>query len=78
MEQTPPTFGSLAVPVLMLVCTTIIALIGFLLAYLLKRKDQRDDDQDSRIRYLELQFAATTGKRPSDIFKDRPKGESSA
>lgn len=74
MEQAQPTLAQeIAAPLIMLVLTSVVALIGWLLSRQLKSIDTTLQNHANRIDNLErenLHILITLGlKRPSDVFK---------
>lgn len=63
----------LAVPLVMLICTSVLALIGYLLSRQLTAIDKRDEELDDRLRSVEMDVLKIKVHlkmvRPSDLFK---------
>lgn len=82
MNALQPTLAEqLAVPMVMFVCTGIIAFVGFLLSYGLKQRDRQLQNLEEDIEKLQgqvIQIRTIMGlkDRPSDVVIK--KGESSA
>jgi hypothetical protein len=74
MDVVPPTLAEqLAVPLVLLVCTSVIATVGWLLSRQLASLDKRDEEHDDRLRSLEMDVLRIKVHlklvRPSDLFK---------
>jgi hypothetical protein len=86
MEVAQSTLAEqLAVPLVMLVCTSVIALIGYLLSRQLASIDRKDEEHSERLRAIEMDVLKIKVHlkmvRPSDLFKTvvpPNQGESSA
>jgi len=63
----------LAVPLVMLLCTSVLALVGWLLSRQLSAMDRRDEEHNERLRSAEMDILKIKVHlkmvRPSDLFK---------
>lgn len=74
MEVATPTLAEqLAVPLLMLIFTSVVALIGFLLSSKLTATERALEEMEDRLRSLEMDVLKIKVHlklvRPSDLFK---------
>ena len=75
MEAVQPTLAEQLAPMLvMLICTSILTFIGFLLSYQLSQRDaknkkQDDDLEELKHKMIQVRMVLGFGDRPSDAKK---------